>query len=74
MKLHVETPVVITAVIIATVAEVESGSTFRKSCLATKVQKFFTKPTMLDGAMPPETCSVFRSAVARKFQPKVFNV
>ena len=37
--LHCETPVFITTAIAATVAEVESGSTFRESCLATEVQK-----------------------------------
>ena len=52
--LHGETLVFITT---ATVAEVESGSTFRETCLATEVQKSFTKPTMLHGAM-------FRSVVA----------
>ena len=55
--LHGETPVFITTAIAATVAEVESGSTFRETCLATEVQKSFTKPTMLlHGAMPPEIC------------------
>ena len=38
------------------VAEVESGSTFRETCLATEVRKSFTKPTMLHGATPAETC------------------
>ena len=38
------------------VAEVESGSTFRETCLATEVRKSFTKPTMLHGAMPADTC------------------
>ena len=37
------------------IAEVESGSTFRKTCLAMEVQKSFTKPTMLHGAKPAET-------------------
>ena len=37
------------------VAEVESGSTFRETCLATEAQKSFTKPTMLHGATPAET-------------------
>ena len=43
------------------VAEVESGSTFRETCLATEVRKSFT-------------CLLkrhFRSAVAHKFQLKV---
>ena len=39
-----------------TVAEVESGSTFRETCLATEVRKSFTKPTMLHDAKPAETC------------------
>ena len=34
----------------------ESGSTFHETCLATEVQKSFTKPTMLHGATPAETC------------------
>ena len=38
------------------VAEVESSSTFRETCLATEVQKSFTQPTMLHSAMPAETC------------------
>ena len=51
--LHGETLVLVTT---ATVAEVESGSTFGETCLATEIQKCFTKPTMLHGATPPETC------------------
>ena len=50
--LHVETRFFTTA----TVAEVESGSTFRETCLATEVRKSFTKPTMLNGATPADTC------------------
>ena len=38
------------------VAEVESASTFRESCLAKEVRKSSTKPTMLHGATPAETC------------------
>ena len=37
--LHVETLVLVTTAIVATVAEVEIGSTFREICLATEVQK-----------------------------------
>ena len=37
--LHGETLVFVTTAILATVAEVESGSTFRVTCLATEVQK-----------------------------------
>ena len=55
MVLHGETVVFIATAIVATVAEVESGSTFRETCLATEVQKSFTKPTMLDGVTPAET-------------------
>ena len=62
--LHSETPVFITVAIAAIVAEVESGSTYRAtvtfslnlSCNRSEIQKRFTKPTMLHGAMPPETC------------------
>ena len=49
------------------VAEVESGSTFRETCLATEVQNSFTKPTMLHGAKAAETCF---AAVGHKFQLK----
>ena len=41
---------------VATVAEIDSGSTLRDTCFATEVQKSFTKPTMLHGAKPAETC------------------
>ena len=37
--LHEETLVFVTTAIVATVAEVESGSTFGETCLATEVQK-----------------------------------
>ena len=54
--LHSETLVFFATAIVATVAEVESGCTFRETCLATEVKKSFTKPTMLHGATPAETC------------------
>ena len=38
--LHGEILVFVTTAIVATVAEVESGSTFGEICLATEVQKF----------------------------------
>ena len=53
MVLHGETLVFITT---ATVAEVENSSTFHETCLAMEVKKSFTKPTMLHGATPAETC------------------
>ena len=37
--LHGETLVLVTTAIVATVAEVEIGSTFRETCLAAEVQK-----------------------------------
>ena len=37
--LHGETLVFVTTAIVVTVAEVEGGSTFRETCLATEVQK-----------------------------------
>ena len=37
--LHGETRVFVTTAIVATIAEVESGSTFGETCLATEVQK-----------------------------------
>ena len=36
----------ITTAIVATVAEVESSSTFRETCLTTEVQKSLMKPTV----------------------------
>ena len=39
MVLHGETRVFVTIAIVATVAEVESGSTFGETCLATEVRK-----------------------------------
>ena len=54
------------------VAEVESGSTFRETCLAMEVQKSFTKPTMLHGATPAKT-SFAAPYVAHKFQLKVWT-
>ena len=38
------------------VAEIDSSSTLRDTCLATEVQKSFMKLTMLHGATPAETC------------------
>ena len=40
VMLHGETRVFVTTAIVATVAEVQSGSTFGETCLATEVQKF----------------------------------
>ena len=54
--LHGETLVFFATAIVATVAKVESGSTLRETCIATEAQKRFTKPTMLHGATPAETC------------------
>ena len=54
--LHGETLVFSPLRLLRAVAEVESGSTFRETCLATEVRKSFTKPTMLHGATPAETC------------------
>ena len=50
-----ETPDFITSAMVATVAEIGSGSTLLVTCLAMGVQKSFTKPTMLHSAMPVET-------------------
>ena len=47
---------VITSAMVATVAEIDSGSTLHGTCLMTEVQKSFTKPTILHGATPAETC------------------
>ena len=59
-----------TTVIVATVSEVESRSTFRENCLATTVEKRFTKPTMLHGATPFETCfaAPLHTSFSQKFQ------
>ena len=55
--LHGETLVFVTTAIVATVAEVESGSTFRETCLATEVKKVSrNRPCYRDGATPAETC------------------
>jgi len=56
--LHGETLVFIATEIVANVAEVESGSTFRETCLVTKL-------TMLHGATPAETC--FASSLHTSF-------
>ena len=50
MVLYSETLDFITSAVVATVAEIDSGSTLRDTCLATEVQKGLTKPTMLHGA------------------------
>ena len=55
-RLDGETPVFITTAIVASLAEVESGSTFPETCLATKVQQSSMKPTMLQGATRAKTC------------------
>ena len=60
-----ETRPFITTATAATVAEIECGSTFRETCLATEIQKSFTKPSTLHGKMFPETC------FAAPFQIKV---
>ena len=65
--LHGETLVFSSPRPLRAVTDVESGSTFRETCLATEVRKSFTKPTMLQGATSAETCF----AVAHKFQLKV---
>ena len=70
MVLHGETLDFITTAVDATVAEVESGSTFRETCLETEVQKRFTKLTMLHGATPAETYFATLAA-AHKFHLKV---
>ena len=57
----------ITSAMVATVAEIDSGSTLHDTCLTTEVQKSFTKPTILHGATPAE----IRSAIARQFHLKV---
>ena len=55
--LHGETLVFVTTAIVATVAEVESGSTFGELNLSrNRSSKSFTKPTMLHGATLAETC------------------
>ena len=52
--LHSETRVFPLLRPLRAIAEVESSSTCRETCLATEVRKSFTKPTMLHGAMPAE--------------------
>ena len=68
VMLHGETRVFVTTAIVAIVAEVESGSTFGETCLATEVQKVsrnrpcYTVQRLLN---------MFRNTVAHKFQLKV---
>ena len=52
------------------VAELESGSTFRETCLATEVQESIMKPTMLHGSRPAETCfaASLHTSFSLKFQ------
>ena len=52
--LHSETLVFVTTQIVATVTEVNSGSTFPETCLATEMQQSFTKP--LHSVTLAETC------------------
>ena len=54
--LYGETLDFITSAMVATVAEIGSGSTLRDTFLATEIQKSLTKPIMLNGATPAETC------------------
>ena len=67
--LHGETLVFIATEVAANVEEVESGSTFRETCLATKAQTSFTKPTMIHGATIAETC--FASSLHTGFNVKI---
>ena len=69
--LHSETLVFITTAIVATVTEVESGSTFRQTSVATDGQKVPRKPTMLHGAMPGELVSQRRCT---QVSAKSFNL
>ena len=46
MVLYGETLDFITSAMVATVAEVDSGSTLRDTCLSTEAQKSVTKPTI----------------------------
>lgn len=59
--LHGETLLFLPAAIVATVADEESGSTFRETSLATEIKRK-TKPTMLHIAKPAEA-----SLVSHKF-------
>ena len=67
--LHGKTLVFVTTAIVATVAEVESGSTFGETCVGTEVQ-------IVSRNRPHVTrCNasrnMFRNAVTHKFQLKV---
>ena len=68
--LHGENLVFVTTVIVASIAEVESGSTFRETCLATEVQKVsrnrpcYTVQTLLKHVSQPD-CT--------QFSAKIFN-
>ena len=54
------------------VAEVESGSTFFETCLAREVRKTLTKPNMLHGTTPAETC--FAAPLHTRFSLKFQRV
>ena len=70
MVLHGETLVFSQLLPLRAVAEVESGSTFRETCLATEVRKSFTKPSKLHAATPAETClaALLHTSFSYKFQ------
>ena len=46
----------ITSAMVATVAEIDSGSALYDTCLTTEVEKIIMKPAILHGAAPAETC------------------
>ena len=73
MVLHSETLVFINTAIVATVAEVESGYTFRETCFATEIKKRFHETDQLHGAIPPElTC--FAAPLLLRFSYKFQRV
>ena len=55
MVLYSETLDFIPRAIVATVAEIDCGSSLHDTRLATKVQKTLTKPALLHGVTPAET-------------------
>ena len=67
MVLHGVTLVFTTTAIVVTVAEVENGSTFRETCLATELQNVSGKPTMLH-------VNLFRSRRCVQVSAERFNV
>ena len=60
----------ITSAMVATVAEIDSGSTLHDTCLTTEVQKSFTKPTVLQHATAASSMKSPSCATCKKKDAK----